>query len=91
MVLFRSWSETIVVAKTCFFVSESGLIGLTVVSVAYLTEWSHFSGFGVGLGCVWGTVHGMIVERMCAWVNGEMPWTVSDSFKLGDLNLFRVD
>ena len=57
---FRSWSETIVVAKTRFFVSESGLIGLKVVSGAYLSEWSRFSGFGVGLGCVSCTVHGVM-------------------------------
>ena len=63
-VLFRSWSETIGVAKTRFFVSESACIGLAVVSGAYLIGLSHFPAFGVGAGYMWCVVHEDIAELM---------------------------
>ena len=63
-VFFRSWSETIVLAKTRFFVSGTGCIGLMVVSGAYLIGLSHFPAFGVGAGCMWCVVHEDSAELM---------------------------
>ncbi len=55
-------SETSVVSETRFFLSESGLIGLTVVPVAAWTEWSLFPVWAVGVTSWRGTLRCECIE-----------------------------